>query len=160
VTERIILKAGVQPWADLWQTMRRSCEKEWAMVYPQYAVSQWIGHSITVSGRHYVNAVPDELFDRASEVDAEAAHNAAQFPAARGRTEPHDARADTTEPAFFGHQRGYAGRCEDEKRVSEGIRTPDPFKKTRGKWTIPNRAQRQAQRVLHRQPRSTPNLPN
>jgi hypothetical protein len=36
------------------------------MSFPQYAVSKWIGHSITVSGRHYANAVPDEIFDRAA----------------------------------------------------------------------------------------------
>ena len=29
-------------------------------------MSLWIGHSITVSGRHYANNVPDELFDRIS----------------------------------------------------------------------------------------------
>ena len=38
------------------------------MQFPQYAVSKWIGHSITISGKHYANAVPDELFDRASGV--------------------------------------------------------------------------------------------
>jgi hypothetical protein len=36
------------------------------MTFPQYAVSKWIGHSITVSGKHYANAVPDELFARAA----------------------------------------------------------------------------------------------
>jgi integrase len=61
---RLMAKANVEPWDDLWQTLRRSCEIEWAQTYPQYAVSRWIGHSITVSGRHYVNAIPDELFDR------------------------------------------------------------------------------------------------
>lgn len=59
-------RAGVEPWSRLWQTLRSSCEKEWAMDFPQYAVSKWIGHSITVSGRHYANAVPDELLDRAT----------------------------------------------------------------------------------------------
>ncbi len=63
---RIWARAGVEPWERLWQTLRSSCEKEWAMSFPQYAVSKWIGHSITVSGRHYANAVPDELFDRAA----------------------------------------------------------------------------------------------
>lgn len=38
------------------------------MTYPQFAVSKWIGHSITVSGKHYANAVPDELFDRVADV--------------------------------------------------------------------------------------------
>ena len=36
------------------------------MTFPQCAVSKWIGHSITISGRHYANAVPDELFDLAA----------------------------------------------------------------------------------------------
>jgi len=58
----ICARAGVELWARLWQTLRASCEKEWAMTFPQYAVSKWIGHSINVSGRHYANDVPDELF--------------------------------------------------------------------------------------------------
>ncbi len=59
-------RAGVEPWKRLWQTLRQSCEKEWAMTFPQYAVSKWIGHSITISGRHYANDVPDELFTKAA----------------------------------------------------------------------------------------------
>lgn len=62
----IMEKAGVQAWADTWQTLRRSCEIQWAQVHPQFAVSKWIGHSIVVSGWHYANAIPDELFARAS----------------------------------------------------------------------------------------------
>lgn len=58
--------ADVEPWQRLWQTLRASCEQEWAMAHPQFAVSLWIGHSITVSGKHYANAVPDELYDRAA----------------------------------------------------------------------------------------------
>ncbi|MBX3354857.1 MAG: phage integrase SAM-like domain-containing protein [Phycisphaeraceae bacterium] len=63
---RIWARAGVEPWQRLWQTLRSSCEKEWAMSFPQFAVSKWIGHSIEVSGRHYANAVPDELYDKAA----------------------------------------------------------------------------------------------
>ena len=59
-------RAGVEPWKRLWQTLRQSCEKEWAMTFPQYAVSKWIGHSIAISGRHYANDVPDELFTKAA----------------------------------------------------------------------------------------------
>ena len=67
--QRIVRQAGVDPWDDAFQTLRRSAEMELAMKYPQFAVSKWIGHSITVSGRHYANAVPDELFDRAAGVE-------------------------------------------------------------------------------------------
>ena len=64
---KIWKRAGVEPWKRLWQTLRQSCEKQWAMDHPQYAVSKWIGHSITVSGRHYANDVPQEVFDRVTE---------------------------------------------------------------------------------------------
>ncbi len=79
--QRIItMKHGVEPWPKLFQNLRRSCEKEWAMEYPQYAVSKWIGHSISVSGKHSANAVPDELFDRAARisVSGEAVQNVGQ----------------------------------------------------------------------------------
>lgn len=62
----IVTAASVAPWKKLWQTLRSSCEREWAMTLPQYAVSKWIGHSITVSGKHYTNGVPEELFAQAS----------------------------------------------------------------------------------------------
>ena len=74
----ICAAAGVELWARLWQTLRASCEKERAMTFPQYAVSKWIGHSITVSGRHYANAVPDELFEQAAAMPGSAQQNAQQ----------------------------------------------------------------------------------
>jgi site-specific recombinase XerD len=87
----IMDKAGVRRWDDAWQTLRRSCEIEWAQLYPQYAVSRWIGHSITVSGRHYANAIPDELFARAA--GTQAAQIAAQHAAETGRTEQQTANS-------------------------------------------------------------------
>lgn len=62
----IIKMAGVTPWANTFQTLRTSCEIQWAQTYPQFAVSRWVGHSIAVSGKHYANHVPDELFDQAA----------------------------------------------------------------------------------------------
>jgi hypothetical protein len=74
-----IRDAGMEPWDDLFQSLRRSCEIEWAQKFPQFAVSKWIGHSITVSGRHYASMIPDDLFAKAADLDgAEAAQKAAQ----------------------------------------------------------------------------------
>ncbi|MCW5768680.1 MAG: tyrosine-type recombinase/integrase [Phycisphaeraceae bacterium] len=84
---RIWAAAGVEPWARLWQTLRSSCEKEWAMTYPQFAVSKWIGHSITISGKHYANSVPDELFDRAASATPTTAAPCAQRQAQRKASE-------------------------------------------------------------------------
>ena len=82
------------------------------MTFPQYAVSNWIGHSLTVRGKHYTNSVPDELFDRA-------AQNAAQQEPAEPRTAPLAESGTPQEAAMCGSD--LSG-----ERVSEGIRTPDP----------------------------------
>ena len=74
-TNAAVYSSGVTPWPALFQTLRSSCEIEWAMAFPQFAVSRWIGHSIAISGKHYANMVPDELYDAAAE---RAAHQAAQ----------------------------------------------------------------------------------
>ncbi|TVQ63030.1 MAG: hypothetical protein EA378_03065 [Phycisphaerales bacterium] len=80
---KLCAKAEVEPWDRLWQTLRSSCEKQWAMHFPQYAVSKWIGHSIVVSGRHYANAVPDELYERARSQGGDASGMVATAPVPR-----------------------------------------------------------------------------
>ncbi len=88
-TMRVIIKrAGVEPWERLFQTLRSSCEREWAMSYPQFAVSKWIGHSIIVSGKHYANHVPDELYDQVAGF-GKAAQNPTQQPAVDAGNESH-----------------------------------------------------------------------
>ncbi|QKK10199.1 MAG: site-specific integrase [Planctomycetota bacterium] len=54
--------AGVEPWDQTWQTLRRSREVEWMNegIAP-YLVCKWLGHTLTVSARHYTIAVPDEV---------------------------------------------------------------------------------------------------
>ncbi len=105
--------AEVEPWDDLFRTLRSSCEREWALTFPQYAVSKWIGHSIAVSGKHYTHGdVPDELFER---MGGGAAQNPAQHTSARdskGRKgdplpPPHAGMGDADNTGFPGR----ASRC-------------------------------------------------
>ena len=62
--EKFIKRAGLTPWDDLFQTLRRSAETDFARTHPQHAVSKWIGHSMAVSERHYLQ-VTDDLLDTA-----------------------------------------------------------------------------------------------
>ncbi len=57
----ILKRAGLTPWKDCFQVLRRNCETDWADTYPQHVVSTWIGHDITVSAKHYLQ-VPEELY--------------------------------------------------------------------------------------------------
>jgi integrase len=96
----IVKRAGVTPWARLWQTLRSSCEKRWAAEWPQLAVSQWIGHSLTVSGKHYVNGVlPDGLWDRITKAGEKAAQNPAQHVSEWGGTGQQRQRGSGSEHA-------------------------------------------------------------
>ncbi len=123
----IIERAGVEPWRDMWQTLRRSCEIEWAQTFPQYAVSRWIGHSISVSGKHYANAIPDELFERVGNHEAQ---NAAQNTAEQPRTGKH--RANNGDECNSRKHRAYtdlrsgAHECASANNGAGGNRTPVP----------------------------------
>ena len=63
--EKIIQRAGLSRWDDLYQTLRRSAETDFARTNPQHAVSKWIGHSMAVSEKHYLQ-VTDSLIDAAT----------------------------------------------------------------------------------------------
>jgi integrase len=62
-------QAGLKKWKDAFKVMRRNCETDWAQKYPQYVVSNWIGHNIQVSAQHYLQ-IPEELYDKVALADA------------------------------------------------------------------------------------------
>ena len=65
---RLIIKAAkVQPWPNLWQTLRASSERNMLNTgIPAYAAAMFHGHSLQTSSKHYANMVPDEIFERVS----------------------------------------------------------------------------------------------
>jgi len=103
------------------------------MEFPQYAASKWVGHSITVSGKHYANDVPEELFERAaavggSDVAEQAVQNPVQHPAATGRNAsqlPDDrARQEAQKPADCERLREITATCESGGKWSRGESNP------------------------------------
>ncbi len=62
--ERIIKKAGQEPWQRLWQNLRASRETELANEYPIQVVTDWIGNSPEVAQRHYLQTT-DEHYAQA-----------------------------------------------------------------------------------------------
>ncbi len=66
----IVTGAEMEPWSDVFQTLRWSCATERKQTYPAYAVDAWLGHSGRVAGKHYLKT-PDDLRDRAGRVPSE-----------------------------------------------------------------------------------------
>ena len=124
----IIKRAGVEPWDLTWQTLRRSCEIEWAQRLPQYAVSRWIGHSISVSGRHYANSIRDELFHRVA--GREAAQHVAQHSAEIRRADSHGAGTESARTCSKSYKSGTlrdnATTRDESDEWSRGESNPRP----------------------------------
>ena len=66
--KQMLTAAGIDVWDDLFQTLRRSCETDLAKHCPQGSVSRWIGHSMRVSGEHYLMD-DDSVMDAATKLD-------------------------------------------------------------------------------------------
>lgn len=129
--EKIIKRAGLQPWPRLFQNLRSTRETELAESYPLHVVTAWIGNSKAIAAKHYLQ-IRDEDFERAAQTptgSAGAAHRTAQSEPELTRTDPQSG-SDTEHPiAVF---RAETGVCELAQVVAgkefgdEGNRTLIP----------------------------------
>lgn len=113
--EKLIRRAGLDPWPRLWHSMRASAETDLAREFPLAVVAKWLGNTQAVAMRHYVD-VTDADFERAArgtETGAEgAAQKAAQSGGAGSRGEPHGERRAQEKPRELQHS---ASACEVEQ---------------------------------------------
>jgi len=63
--QRIIRKAGVEPWPKLWQNLRSSRETELVERFPIQVVTAWLGNTTAVALKHYLQ-VTDAHRERAT----------------------------------------------------------------------------------------------
>ena len=111
------------------------------MKFPQYAVSKWIGHSITVSGRHYANDVPDELFAKAAgmsdEGNSSAHHNAHMKVHEQSRNNQKHKRATgkagSPKSGVCENFPDISGILTHDQKWSRGESNPRPLAKNKGK---------------------------
>ena len=68
--ESILRRAGLPQWEDLFQVLRRNAETDLAQRFPQYVVSNWMGHDMKVSADHYLQ-VPEELYRKVAQSTAD-----------------------------------------------------------------------------------------
>jgi integrase len=144
---RIIKRAGLTAWPRLFQNLRSSRETELAASYPIHIVCQWVGNSVTVASKHYLQ-VRDTDFTHAAQnptgntrvtvnldtLSGEAAQNAAHL-----QLSPEDAAQNaaqqvaeltctTSQPVLSGHEKRpefrpflhHAITCENQQCPGEG----------------------------------------
>ena len=97
---RILIRAGITPWRDLFKTLRQGCDTEWKQSFPSYAVDGWLGHSEQVSRKHYLT-IPDELWGRVV-----GPGSAAESAAASSRTESQGLANNTDDTPVMASEAG------------------------------------------------------
>ena len=75
--ERLIKRAGLQPWPRLFHAMRASRETELAKEYPIHVVTSWLGNTPRIALKHYLQ-VTDADFEQASQSGVESGARVAQ----------------------------------------------------------------------------------
>jgi len=132
--QRIIQRAGLKPWPRLFHNLRSSRETE-LMANPMYSTSdvcQWMGHSMRVAERHYLQMRREAVRAAVAEESPQAAQNPAQQAYAGSRTVRNP-------DASTGLKQGRVTASDDSRRNPAkptsgegGIRTRGPaFDRTR-----------------------------
>ncbi len=98
---KIICRAGLEVWPRPFHNLRASCESDLVREYPIPTVCKWLGNTVAVAIRHYVD-VSDEDVRRAAGLTGQAVQNPVQHSQASPRI---TTQQETTNP-------GFAGVCE------------------------------------------------
>ncbi len=64
--EKIIKLAGIEPWPKPFVNLRSTRETELNEVFPAHVVAYWLGHSVKIASKHYLQTT-DEHYRRALE---------------------------------------------------------------------------------------------
>lgn len=88
---KIIEKAGHKAWPRLFHNLRASFGTDWADRVPVHSVAAWLGHSPTISAKHYLQS-------RDARLDLVTGRGAAANPATVKATDTPQARPKKTRP--------------------------------------------------------------
>ncbi|MCI0675725.1 MAG: tyrosine-type recombinase/integrase [Phycisphaerales bacterium] len=122
--KRIIKRAGLKCWPKLWQNLRSTRETELADQFPVHVVTAWIGNSVQVAKKHYLQ-VTNEHFAKATR-ETEAVQNPVQQPAAATRSESRQSADELAQSAICGRELTVATACESDSQPKKVLSGPFP----------------------------------
>lgn len=131
----IMTRAGVTPWLRLWQNMRASRETELVESFPDHVVSTWVGHSVAIARKHYLQ-VTDAHFAMAAGIlatceawtgaDPKAVRNPVLYLYGPGCTESQPGKVNRASRAQSDDMQPAAVRCGPSKRCEMTPRGFEP----------------------------------
>jgi len=111
-----IQKAGLKAWPKLFHNCRASRETELAESFPMHVVCEWIGNTVAVAAKHYLQTT-EAHFAKAIIAVEKAVRNPVQQVAAEARNE---SQAESEEPAKCGISAGNPGETAELAGISMG----------------------------------------
>jgi integrase len=93
--QKIIGRAKLKPWPKLFQNLRASRSTELASRFPAHVAAAWLGHSVKMAARHYLQ-VTEADFESAARCDFVVVHG--------GETGCNQPTASPVTPLFTGFQ--------------------------------------------------------
>ncbi len=97
---RIMKKAGVKAWPNLFHNLRKSRQTELEDSFPSHVVCEWLGNSERVALKHYLH-VTDAHYERAISGECSALQKAVQQSAASSGNAPQASKATSEKPAVL-----------------------------------------------------------
>lgn len=119
---RIIEKAGIQPWEKTFVNLRASRAIELSETYPAHVVFAWMGHTEAVSRKHYLRPTAEHFAKAVAEItDKKATQNPTQQPQEMPRDVSHVKNDEDRKPCECNTLPKDATDCES---VMEGGTSP------------------------------------
>jgi len=110
--QRIVQRAGLEPWPKLFHNLRASRETELAGSFPVHVVTAWLGNTPRIAMRHYLQTTEADF--------AKAVQNPVQQPAAKPRKGSQAAQNDDgPDPAADQPASRNSEPCEDLRLVAD-----------------------------------------
>jgi len=122
--ERILARAGLEPWPRLFQNLRSTRETELANEYPLHVVTYWIGNTARIAAKHYLQ-ISDSMYQQAAQNAAHEAQKQAQHTSVTGRTGQHENPQESPTNADFAVVGAQTGSAQNEP-VEAGGFEPNP----------------------------------
>jgi integrase len=114
--QKIVKRAGLDPWPKLWQNLRSTRETELCDEFPTHVAAAWIGNTVQVAMKHYLQ-VTDEHFQKAAQNAAQKVHETLRNDKKAVRTEK--SSDDVTSDPFTNlHEK--TAPCDQQETVLDG----------------------------------------
>jgi integrase len=128
---KLVSRAGLEQWPKPFHNMRSSCETDLNGEFPSHVVAKWMGHSLAVAEKHYLQ-IRDAEMDRATRFEMPLSSKLVQFGQGfePGTAPPpnYAVQNPVQSGAVKGGQRGTDGMGRSEKPLeSPLVSAPDAY---------------------------------